>query len=105
MEEILLPKQRDNKASSTSMDSFFHEVKNVGFLAAPMVAVTLSQFLLQMITMMMVGHLSALALSSTAIAVSISGVTGFSVIVSTNLCFHLFTYCMVEIICVPFPLC
>ncbi|RVW17019.1 Protein detoxification 12 [Vitis vinifera] len=43
-----------------------------------MVAVILSQYLLQVISLMMVGHLGELALSSTAIAISLSGVTGFS---------------------------
>ncbi|KAK9118636.1 hypothetical protein Scep_016729 [Stephania cephalantha] len=56
------------------------EVKKVGYLAGPMVVVTLSQYLLQMISMMMVGHIGELALSSTAIATSICGVTGFSLL-------------------------
>ncbi|XP_057961022.1 protein DETOXIFICATION 12-like isoform X2 [Malania oleifera] len=54
------------------------EVKRLGFIAAPMVAVTLAQFLLQVVSTMMVGHLGELALSSTSIAISLSGVTGFS---------------------------
>uniref|UniRef100_A0A9I9D378 Protein DETOXIFICATION 12-like n=1 Tax=Cucumis melo TaxID=3656 RepID=A0A9I9D378_CUCME len=48
-------------------------MRRVGFLAAPLI-----------ITMMMVGHLGALALSSTAIAVSISAVTGFSVLLGLS---------------------
>ncbi|MBA0556708.1 hypothetical protein Golob_026787 [Gossypium lobatum] len=47
-----------------------------------MVAVTLSQYLLQVISTMMVGHLGELALSSSAIAISLAGVTGFSFLVS-----------------------
>ena len=47
-----------------------------------MVAVILSQYLLQIVSMMMVGHLGELALSSTAIAISLAGVTGFSLFVS-----------------------
>ncbi|CAN4121735.1 unnamed protein product [Withania somnifera] len=43
-----------------------------------MIVVTLSQYVLQTISLMMVGHLGELSLSSTAIAVSIAGVTGFS---------------------------
>ncbi|PON71050.1 Multi antimicrobial extrusion protein [Trema orientale] len=91
MEESLLarPKQseeeREITSSSTSTGSitrivFFQEVKKLGYIAGPLVAVILSQYLLQVISMMMVGHLGELALSSTAIAVSLSGVTGFSVI-------------------------
>ncbi|PON54105.1 Multi antimicrobial extrusion protein [Trema orientale] len=91
MEESLLfrPKQseeeREITSSSTSTGSitwiaFFQEVKKLGYVAGPLVAVILSQYLLQIISMMMVGHLGDLALSSTAIAVSLAGVTGFSVL-------------------------
>ncbi|PON73723.1 Multi antimicrobial extrusion protein [Parasponia andersonii] len=91
MEESLLvrPKQseeeREITSSSTSTGSiiwivFFQEVKKLGCIAGPLVAVILSQYLLQVISMMMVGHHGELALSSTAMAVSLCGVTGFSVI-------------------------
>lgn len=56
------------------------EVKRVSWLAGPMVGVVLSQYLLQVISMMMVGHLGELYLSSAAIAVSLCGVTGFSLL-------------------------
>ncbi|KAK2991335.1 hypothetical protein RJ640_007555 [Escallonia rubra] len=59
---------------------FGQEVKRLGYIAGPMVAVTLSQYLLQVVSVMMVGHLGELALSSTAIAMSLSGVTGFSLL-------------------------
>ncbi|XP_057529575.1 protein DETOXIFICATION 12-like [Amaranthus tricolor] len=55
------------------------EVQLVSWIAGPMVAVVLSQYLLQVISMMMVGHLGELYLSSSAISISLSGVTGFSV--------------------------
>ncbi|KAG7012991.1 Protein DETOXIFICATION 14, partial [Cucurbita argyrosperma subsp. argyrosperma] len=100
VEEILLPKQKE---SNLSREAFVEEVKRVGFLAAPMVAVTLSQFLLQMVTMMMVGHLGELALSSSAVAISISGVTGFSVLVSNDILFRS-TFYSVKILYVPFLL-
>ncbi|PKI59791.1 hypothetical protein CRG98_019797 [Punica granatum] len=45
-----------------------------------MVAVSFSQYMLQVISIMIVGHLGELALSSTAIAVSFSSVTGFSLL-------------------------
>ncbi|BFG17149.1 hypothetical protein CerSpe_034230 [Prunus speciosa] len=89
-ESLLLPKYRgdEQQRSKSSSDSsastlmtwgsFFEEVKRLGCIAGPMVAVILSQYLLQVISMMMVGHLGELALSSTAIAISLSGVTGFS---------------------------
>ncbi|KAJ6806122.1 protein DETOXIFICATION 12-like isoform X2 [Iris pallida] len=56
------------------------EGRRLGHLAGPMVAVTLSQYLLQVISSMMVGHLGELPLSSAAIATSLSGVTGFSLL-------------------------
>lgn len=59
------------------------EAGRLGRLAAPMVAVTLSQFMLTVVSMMMVGHLGELALSGTAIASSFISVTGFSLLVSS----------------------
>ena len=61
---------------------FGEEMKRVGYLAGPMINVTLSQYFLQIISMMMVGHLGKLVLSSTAIAISLCAVSGFSLIVS-----------------------
>ncbi|KAL6007390.1 hypothetical protein ACLOJK_032887 [Asimina triloba] len=57
------------------------ESKKLGLLAGPMVTVTVAQYLLQVISLMMVGHLGELSLSSAAIATSLAGVTGFSVLV------------------------
>lgn len=54
------------------------EMKRLAYLAGPMVAVLLSFYLLQVISLMMVGHLDTLSLSSSAIAFSLAGVTGFS---------------------------
>ena len=93
MEESLLAKgiQEDGKRRSETNPSsltwapFTEELKRLGSLAGPMVAVALSQYMLLIISMMMVGHLGELALSSTAIAIFLSGVTGFSLLVS--LCF------------------
>ncbi|XP_035539826.1 protein DETOXIFICATION 12-like isoform X1 [Juglans regia] len=83
MEESLLQKGREDKRSETSSITWgllTGELKRLGLLAGPMVAVTLSQFMLQVISTMMVGHLGELALSSTAIAISLAGVTGFSLL-------------------------
>ncbi|KAM1085259.1 hypothetical protein ACFX15_010645 [Malus domestica] len=87
-ESLLLPKyreeqQRSSRNSSSSSScltwvSFFEEVKRLGCIAGPMVAVVLSQYMLRFISMMMVGHLGELALSSSSIAISLAGVTGFS---------------------------
>ncbi|XP_010544770.1 PREDICTED: protein DETOXIFICATION 12-like isoform X1 [Tarenaya hassleriana] len=59
---------------------FLREVKTLGDLAAPMVAVNLSLFLSQVIPMMMVGHLGKLSLASSSLATSFCGVTGFSLL-------------------------
>ncbi|WCJ33249.1 MATE efflux family protein [Euphorbia peplus] len=58
--------------------SWKEEMKKMGYIAAPMVAVNLSHYFLQVIAIMMVGHLGQLSLSSTAISISFSAVTGFS---------------------------
>ncbi|KAI3516701.1 hypothetical protein L1887_15668 [Cichorium endivia] len=75
MEEGLILKEKDDRITWRVLAD---EMKELGFVAGPMVAVTLSQYLLQVITVMMVGHLGELSLSSTSIAISLSGVTGFS---------------------------
>ncbi|MBA0766071.1 hypothetical protein Gotri_015149 [Gossypium trilobum] len=84
MEESLIPKLENEEKSTRwlSWAAFVEEIKRAGYLAGPMVAVTLSQYLLQVISTMMVGHLGELALSSSAIAISLAGVTGFSFLVS-----------------------
>lgn len=85
MEEGLLLKP----AERPTWGLIVEEVKKLSYLAGPMVAVTLSQFFLQSISLMMVGHLGELPLSSTAMAISLCGVTGFSLLVSSFL-FYLF---------------
>ncbi|XP_073055166.1 protein DETOXIFICATION 14-like isoform X1 [Primulina eburnea] len=84
MEEglLLLDGKEETRERSRSDASFggviIEEMKKLGYLAGPMVAVTLSQYLLQVVSIMMAGHLGELSLSSTAIAFSLAGVTGFS---------------------------
>ncbi|XP_022882302.1 protein DETOXIFICATION 14-like [Olea europaea var. sylvestris] len=80
MEEVLLLKEdREEKRERVRWGLLIgEEMKRLGYLAGPMVAVTLSQYLLQVISVMMVGHLGELSLSSTSIAISLCGVTGFS---------------------------
>ncbi|KAG7658665.1 Multi antimicrobial extrusion protein [Arabidopsis suecica] len=55
-------------------------MKKVSFMAAPMVAVAASQYLLQVISIVMAGHLDELSLSAVAIATSLTNVTGFSLL-------------------------
>lgn len=82
MEEGLLLKQNQEigkqEEGLLTWSAGIEEVKKLCYLAGPMVAVTLSQFMLQASSLMMVGHLGELALSSSAIAISLCSVTGFS---------------------------
>ncbi|KAE8686479.1 putative fasciclin-like arabinogalactan protein 20-like [Hibiscus syriacus] len=80
MEESLIPKLEKEEKNNPFLTwaAFAGEIKRVGYLAGPMVAVTISQYLLPVISTMMVGHLGELALSSSSIAISLAGVTGFS---------------------------
>ncbi|GMJ13115.1 hypothetical protein like AT1G15160 [Hibiscus trionum] len=82
MEESLIPRleEKEEKREPLTWAGFVEETKRVGYLAGPMVAVTISQYLLQVISTMMVGHLGKLALASSSIAISLSSVTGFCVL-------------------------
>ncbi|KAJ9554212.1 hypothetical protein OSB04_018257 [Centaurea solstitialis] len=90
MEEGLLQKQGDDDQRLLTWRVLVEEMKKLGYIAGPMAAVTLSQYLLQVISVMMVGHLGELSLSSTSIAISLSSVTGFSLIGESQP--HIFGY-------------
>ena len=60
---------------------FVKELKKVSFLSAPMVAVSVLQYSLPFVTLMMVGHLDELSLSGVSVAFSFTIVTGYSLIV------------------------
>lgn len=57
------------------------ELKKQLELAGPLVLVSFLQYFLQMISIMFVGHLGQLPLSSATLATSFAGVTGFSFMV------------------------
>ena len=61
------------------------EVKKQLYLAGPLVAGFLLQNLIQMVSVMFVGHLGELALASASLATAFAGVTGFSLLVSKHL--------------------
>ncbi|XP_050221450.1 protein DETOXIFICATION 12-like [Mercurialis annua] len=93
MQQSLLLKRREENEeeeeeggsrSAVTWGGFREEVKKQGYLSGPMAAVVLSQYLLQVISLMMVGHLGKLALSSSAIAISLAGVTGFSLLLGMS---------------------
>ncbi|KAJ7975781.1 Protein DETOXIFICATION [Quillaja saponaria] len=88
---ILLPKRSEENEGVVEISEqggggggsggcFMQQLKKVSYMAAPMVAVTVSQFLLQIVSVMMAGHLGKLSLSGVAIATSFADVTGFSVL-------------------------
>ncbi|PKA59707.1 MATE efflux family protein 5 [Apostasia shenzhenica] len=58
------------------------EGKRLVSIAVPMVAVTLSQYLLQAVSVAMAGRLGELPLSGTAVAASVTTITGTSLHVS-----------------------
>jgi MATE family multidrug resistance protein len=61
------------------------EAGRVGYLALPMLVVSLSQYAVQVSSNMMVGHLpGVLPLSSAAVATSLATVSGSSVLVRTK---------------------
>jgi MATE family multidrug resistance protein len=60
------------------------EIKKQLYLAGPLVVGMLLQNVVQMISVMFVGHLGELALSSASMATSFAGVTGFSLLVGAN---------------------
>ncbi|XP_054808116.1 protein DETOXIFICATION 14-like isoform X2 [Prosopis cineraria] len=70
-----------NNTKTTSLitwRAFKQEVKIIGYIAGPMIPVVSSQFILQVVSIMMVGHLGELSLSSSTLGLSLSSVTGFS---------------------------
>ncbi|CAB4295717.1 unnamed protein product [Prunus armeniaca] len=80
MDKSLLIEEGEDRGGLERCGLFVAEVKRLGYIAGPMVAVNLSQYFLQIISIMMVGHLGQLSLSSTAIAISFCAVSGFSLL-------------------------
>ncbi|XP_057784278.1 protein DETOXIFICATION 12-like isoform X2 [Salvia miltiorrhiza] len=77
--ERLVPK-RSAAAAAARKIAFTAEVNRVNWIALPMIVVTVSQFLLRVSPMFMLGHVDQLSLSSASIATSLCNVTGFSVV-------------------------
>ncbi|XP_022771980.1 protein DETOXIFICATION 3-like [Durio zibethinus] len=78
MEKPLLGRKDKEEKWKITWSAFGKELKKVSYMAVPMVAVTVSQYLLQVISVMMVGHLGKLDLSGIALGSSFANVTGFS---------------------------
>jgi len=84
MEESLLHKhEEESEEKRVTWRGFSEEMRRISVTAGPMVAVVSSQYLLLTVSTMVVGHLGELYLSSAALAISLSGVTGFSLLVSS----------------------
>ncbi|XP_057491579.1 protein DETOXIFICATION 3-like [Actinidia eriantha] len=79
-DETLQVERREGKWEGRIWGALAEEVVKVSYIAVPMVAVTVMQYLLQVVSVMMVGHLGELSLSSVAIATSLTNVTGFSLL-------------------------
>ena len=74
------------EASAAWWRLWAREAGRVGYLALPMLVVSMSQNVVQVSSNMMVGHLpGVLPLSSAAIATSLASVTGFSLLVRPRL--------------------
>ncbi|KAJ4825170.1 hypothetical protein Tsubulata_022537 [Turnera subulata] len=81
LEQSLLPNWSEVRTEGpVTWDVLFQEVKRLAYVAGPMVATFITLLLLQFISLTMVGHLGQLALSSTAIAISLANITGFSLL-------------------------
>ncbi|XP_020237997.1 protein DETOXIFICATION 12 isoform X1 [Cajanus cajan] len=82
MEESLLESRKQSeKKQRVTWGGFGQEMKRIIHIALPMMLVTASQYLLQVVTIMMVGHLNDdLYLSAAALAISLATVTGFSLL-------------------------
>ncbi|XP_021288522.1 protein DETOXIFICATION 2-like [Herrania umbratica] len=72
--------ETEDRNCAMSWGGYVEELKKASRIAAPMVAVTVLQYLLQVVSVIMVGHLGQLSLASVAIATSITNVTGFSLL-------------------------
>lgn len=73
--------EEERKKKVISKDIYLKEMKRICSLSGPMVAIGLSQYMLQVVSIIIVGHLGELDLASTALSISFTTVTGFSFLV------------------------
>ena len=81
MDEALLQKREGRIWEVITRAVFVEELKKVSSVAVPFMAMAVSQYLLQVVSLIMAGHLGELSLSGVAIATSFCNVTGFSLLV------------------------
>lgn len=93
MEEALLAKKScQERPTTTWRSSLIEELKKLISMAAPMVVVSVSQYLFQVVSVMMAGHIDELSLSGVALASSFTNVTGFSLLVNFSSYCHIYPY-------------
>ncbi|XP_065860354.1 protein DETOXIFICATION 16-like isoform X2 [Euphorbia lathyris] len=78
--ECCLIERDDDDKELCSRGDFVEEAKKQAWLAGPLIGVSILQCCLQGISVMFVGHLGQLPLSSASVASSFAAVTGFSVL-------------------------
>lgn len=78
MEEGLLAKEEVEARTSVE---FREEGGRLGRVAVPMVVVSVVQYMINVISTMLVGHLGELPLAGASIAASLTSVTGFTILV------------------------
>ncbi|KAG7583360.1 Multi antimicrobial extrusion protein [Arabidopsis suecica] len=81
MEEPFLPREEQLLSCKATWQSgqVTAELKKVSRLAAPMATVTIAQYLLPVISVMVAGHIGELQLAGVALATSFTNVSGFSI--------------------------
>ena len=93
LEEALLLPESCKEEEITASD----EVKRQLRLAGPLIAGSLLQNLIQMISVMFVGHLGELPLAGASMASSFAAVTGFSLLVRVTLFCAMAQFCSVSL--------
>lgn len=84
MEVALLATTGTRKHGASEESAVVCEVKKQLYLAGPLVIGFLLQNMVQMVSVMFVGHLGELELASASLATSFAGVTGFSLLVTAR---------------------
>ncbi|WZY84390.1 hypothetical protein YC2023_030774 [Brassica napus] len=85
MEEPFLPRDEELVPGKTTWQKghLTVELKKLSLLAAPMAIVTIAEYLLPVISVIVAGHNGELQLSGVALATSFTNVSGFSILVIT----------------------
>ncbi|KAL8161910.1 hypothetical protein V2J09_013399, partial [Rumex salicifolius] len=77
-------RNHENGVGGSTPDEIIEETKKQLWIAASLIAVSILQYFLQVISIMFEGHLGELPLSSSSMATSFAFVSGFSVLISQS---------------------